>query len=300
MEREQRVTIDGAALRATREQRGLGLRELSKQLKVSPATLVGMEAGRVKVSSKRLVQLSELLECTVNCLAPRTSGETSRPGEAGPRINWRHYPPLDLGKPLSAALDAFVQLGYHGANTRDIAQRCGLSVPGLYYHYATKQQMLVAILDYLMTDLIARSREAIAEGNSPAERFALLVESQTLFHAARRDLGFIGSSELRSLEGANAEYNRKQRRQSKQFFDDQVAAGIASNEFKCNDPRAASRAVVSLCTALPLWFRLDGQQTPNQVARQYADYALLLVGYVGTTAALLDALNVGQDPSDRV
>lgn len=300
MEREQRVPIDGAALRATRERRGLGLRELSKQLNVSPATLVGMESGRVKVSPSRLVQLSELLECTVGCLAPPSSTETSRLGEAGPRINWRHYPPLDLGKPLAAALEAFVQLGYHGANTRDIAQRCGLSVPGLYYHYATKQQMLVAILDFVMTDIIARSREAISEGKSPAERFALLVECQTLFHAARRDLGFIGSSELRSLEGANVERNRKQRRESKQLFDDQVAAGIKSKEFKCDDPRAASRAVVSLCTALPLWFRQDGQQTPHEVARQYADYALLLVGYVGSRAKLLDALNVGHDPSDHV
>jgi AcrR family transcriptional regulator/DNA-binding Xre family transcriptional regulator len=243
MARERGLTIDGAALRATRERRGYGLRQLSKHLDVSPATMVGIENGRVKVTASRLAQIGELLDCSVNgLLVPATAATIDRQAEPA-KPHWREYPPLDLDKPLAAALDAFVQFGYHGANTRDIARRCGLSVPGLYYHYATKQQMLVAILDYVMTDIIARSRAAISEGRSPAERFALLVECQTLFHAARRDLGFIGSSELRSLESTNADQNRRLRRQSKQLFDDEVAAGIASGEFRCEDPRATSRAV---------------------------------------------------------
>ena len=285
MAREQGLTIDGAALRSTRERRGFGLRQLSKDLEVSPATLAGIESGRVKVTASRLARISELLDCTINVLIEAPAGAPAR--------HWREYPPLDFDKPLAAALDAFVELGYHGASTRDIAQRCGLSVPGLYYHYATKQDMLAAILKYVMTDLRTRSHEAISEGRSPAARFALLVECQTLFHAARRDLGFIGSSELRSLESPHAEENRRLRRESKQMFDDEVSAGIASGEFRCGDPRAASRAVVSLFTALPLWFRPNGPQSPQEVAAQYADYALLLVGYVGSRPKLLRSLKIG-------
>jgi AcrR family transcriptional regulator len=253
-----------------------------------------METGRVKVTPSRLARISELLDCPVTGLMmPPAAASSDRPAEPA-KPHWREYPPLDLDKPLAAALDAFVEFGYHGANTRDIARRCGLSVPGLYYHYATKQQMLVAILDYVMTDVIERSRAAISEGSTPAERFALLVECQTLFHAARRDLGFIGSSELRSLESGNADHNRRLRRQSKQLFDDEVAAGIASGEFRCDDQQAASRAVVSLCTALPLWFRPNGPQSPSEVAVQYADYALLLVGYAGSRPKLLRSLKIGQ------
>jgi hypothetical protein len=51
---------------------------------------------------------------------------------------------------------------------------------------------------------------------------------------------------------------------------------------------------VSLCTALPLWFRPDGPQSPNEVAAQYADYALLLVGYAGTRPKLLQSLKIGE------
>jgi hypothetical protein len=120
-----------------------------------------------------------------------------------------------------------------------------------------------------------------------------MVECQTLFHAARRDLGFIGSSELRSLESPHAEENRRLRRESKQLFDNEVIAGIASGEFRCDNPRGASRAVVSLFTALPLWFRPNGPQSPREVAAQYADYALLVVGYVGSRPKLLRSLKIG-------
>jgi AcrR family transcriptional regulator/DNA-binding Xre family transcriptional regulator len=293
--RDSKLAIDGTALRAMRENRGFGLRHLSKSLGVSPATLSGIETGRVKVGATRLARIGELLGSPVSGLILPAKDSSDVRGNELAKPHWRDYPPLDLDRPLMAALDAFVEFGYHGANTRDIAQRCGLSVPGLYYHYATKQAMLVAILDYLMDDLIGRSSEAIAEGRTPAERFALLVECQTLFHAARRDLGFIGSSELRSLESPYADRNRKLRRRSKQFFDDEVAAGILSGEFLCVDPKAASRAVVSLCTALPLWFRSEGPQSPNEVALQYADYALVLVSYVGSRQELLRNLKIGDD-----
>ena len=61
--------------------------------------------------------------------------------------DWREFRPLDLDPVLEAALEAFVEVGYHGATVRDIARRCGLSVPGMYHHYLTKQQMLVTLLD---------------------------------------------------------------------------------------------------------------------------------------------------------
>ena len=59
--------------------------------------------------------------------------------------NWRLYGDIELDPVLRAALEAFVETGYHGATVRDIARRAGLSVPGIYHHYATKQDMLLAI-----------------------------------------------------------------------------------------------------------------------------------------------------------
>src|SRR6202043_2972038 len=89
--------------------------------------------------------------------------------------SWRHYEPLVLDRPLTAALSAFVDYGYHGATIREIAQRAGLSVPGVYHHYPSKQYLLVELFNRSMTDLLQRSRSARVGGQVPAQRFALLV-----------------------------------------------------------------------------------------------------------------------------
>lgn len=283
-------------MRTLRTQRGVSLRGLAAELAVSPALLSGIEHGRTRVSPDFAERAAALLECPVDrLLAPATAErtDTQAPSE---HEHWRVYAPLHFDVPLTAALAAFLEFGYHGASTRDIAARARLSVPGLYHYYPTKQHMLVAILDYLMGDILRRAAAARAEGHTPAERFALLVESIALFHAARRDLAFVGSSELRSLEPEALARNRQLRREHRKLLDDEAIAAVDCGEFRNPDPLAASRAVVSLCVSLPLWFRSEGPSTPQQVAVQYVDYALQIAGYVRNRAALVRRLKVGSTP----
>ena len=47
-------------------------------------------------------------------------------------------------------------------------------------------------------------------------------------------------------------------------------------------PREAARAVVTMCTALPQWFRDTGPASPEHVAGQYVDFALDLVQCVAS------------------
>ena len=49
---------------------------------------------------------------------------------------------------------------------------------------------------------------------------------------------------------------------------------VANRRFRADYPHAAARAVVTMCTALPSWWRPDGPLTPEQVAEQYVDVAL--------------------------
>ncbi|MDQ1106778.1 helix-turn-helix domain-containing protein [Nocardioides zeae] len=196
----------GATVRDLRRNRGLTLRDLARALAVSPATLSAIENGRTGTSSERVVQLADALGVRVERLvgnlaepvsderwALRASAGARAPGPAG---DWRTYAPLVLDPALRGALATFLELGYHGATMRAVAARSGLSVAGLYHYYASKQQMLVTILDRTMSDLAARTDAAAAAGADPAERFANLVECLALFshpppraglHRRRRD-----------------------------------------------------------------------------------------------------------------
>lgn len=278
----------GLAVRALRHRRGLTLRQLADVLGVSSATLSAIENGKTGVSSERVAHLAEALEVPVDHLfGGAGDGPTAAaPSRSAPSVeDWRHLPPLELDAALAGALSSFLEFGYHGATMRTIAERAGLSVPGLYHYYASKQEMLVALLDLTMHDLQARTAAALAEGHDPVSRFTNLVECLALYHTHRRELAFVGASEMRSLEPGARERVAALRRAEQALVDVEVEAGVRAGVFATTRPHEAARAVVTMCTALAQWFRRDGAATAEQVAEQYVDFALGLVRHDPSRAA---------------
>ncbi len=283
----------GAQVRQARTATGMSLRGLARQLGVSPATLSQIETGRTGLSVHRLSRIAEALGITVPkildvVVAPRGAGppadgsadEVGPPPAAGPatRVRWREYAPLGFDPVLRAALTEFLAIGYHGATVRGIAARAGLSVSGIYHYYTSKQHMLVAILDLTMADLLARARAAHEEGGDPVERFCLLVENLVLYHTHRRELGFVGAAEMRSFEPANRARIAELRTVQQRMVDHEVADAVRLGRFRADHPHEAARAVVTMCTALPTWWRPDGSLSPEQVAAQYVGFARQMMG----------------------
>lgn len=278
----------GAQVRTARRDAGLSLRGLARILEVSPATLSQIENGRTGLSITRLTRIARALDLTVaqilDVVVP--TGPVARPVRSpGPATAapWREYGPLDFDQVLRAALDEFLAMGYHGATVRGIAARAGLSVPGIYHHYPSKQQMLATVLDLAMADLLARSHAALADGADPVRRFTLLVENLALFHTHRRELGFVGASEMRSLSADNRARIAELRTVMQRLVDHEVAAAVDAGMFRADHPHESARAVVTLCTALPTWWRPDGPLGPEEVARQYVGFALDLMCGDGDT-----------------
>ena len=53
---------------------------------------------------------------------------------------------------VAAAHDAFVTRGYRATSLRDIAAAAGISHPGLLRHFATKDELLAAVVDLFERD----------------------------------------------------------------------------------------------------------------------------------------------------
>jgi AcrR family transcriptional regulator len=47
---------------------------------------------------------------------------------------------------VEAAYQVFMEGGYHGASMRDVSRRAGLTVGAIYNHFATKEELWVAVL----------------------------------------------------------------------------------------------------------------------------------------------------------
>lgn len=269
----------GQTIRGLRQARSLTLRELADLIGVSPATLSGIENGRTGVSTERVSEVAGVLGVAVERLfaGPTDPLPVSPDPAPGPPGAWRDYAPLHLDVALTGALSSFLEFGYHGATMRTIAVRAHLSVPGLYHYYPSKQDMLVALLDLTMHDLRARTEAALAEADDALGRFTRLVECLALFHTHRRELAFVGASEMRSLAPGARGRVAALRIDEQRLVDAEVEAGVRLGLFATDRPHEAARAVSTMCTALAQWFRAEGPASAEEVAAQYVDFALGLV-----------------------
>lgn len=68
-----------------------------------------------------------------------------------------------------AATEVFAERGYEGAPMDEIARRSGVSVPVVYDHFASKQDLFRRLLERTRDELLAVWREHLA-GDEPARR----------------------------------------------------------------------------------------------------------------------------------
>ena len=285
--------IVGQRIRSHRADRGISLRSLARSLGVSPATLSNVERGKVGLSISRLKTIAGLLDVeTVEMLDAKSTKVAGRRaieepvfsdfifGLKAPSVirNWRHYAPLELDSVLSAALREIQRAGYHGTSVREIAKAAGLSVSGMYHHYTSKQQMLYNLLHIGASELLERSDAACREGRTPSERFCNLIEHLALWHCYRRAIGFVGASEMRSLDPKNSGEIVEMRRRQQELIDQEVDAAVKTGRFSTKNPQGAARAMVTMCVAISTWYDPEGPHSPETIAAQYVDIALGAMG----------------------
>jgi AcrR family transcriptional regulator len=77
---------------------------------------------------------------------------------------------------LKAAIELFVDRGYHTVGMDDIADRAGVSKPILYQHFASKLDLYLAVLHQHVQDLVSGVRQALrTTGNRQRLRAAVQV-----------------------------------------------------------------------------------------------------------------------------
>lgn len=268
-----------------RNSTGMSLRELARKLELSPATITALETGRTALSVDRLHEIAAALD--VSALDLFDTGSVARVqarthADAVGVGDWREFGDLDMDVVLRAALACIVRKGYHGCSIRDIAEEAGSSVSALYHYYPSKQAMLVALFELTMTDLLRRATAARDEcrPDSPVDRLSNLIESLTLYHSYRKDMGFVGASEMRSLEGGNYTTIAAKRNALQRMVDAEVQAGVDLGVFTTDRPHEAARAVVTMCVAVSQWFNPEGDEAPQTIASAYVRFGLDLVAHV--------------------
>ncbi len=109
---------------------------------------------------------------------------------------------------LEAAADLFAARGYHAVGIDDIGAAAGITGPGVYRHFASKQQLLESLCEQAMTRLLVGA-QGLSTGDSALEA---LVDLHVTFAVGERALLGVWAREQRALsDDVRRSLRRRQR-----------------------------------------------------------------------------------------
>lgn len=113
---------------------------------------------------------------------------------------------------LEAAADLFAARGYHAVGIDDIGAAAGISGPGVYRHFASKQALLEALCDRAMTRMLDGARRTRASVPDPTAALEALVDLHVAFAVDERALLGVWVREQRALsDDVRRSLRRRQR-----------------------------------------------------------------------------------------
>lgn len=90
------------------------------------------------------------------------------------------------GRILQAARKVFAQHGYHGATIGEIADEAGLSNGAVYYNFANKEDLFLALLDEWRAELIRDVETAVGRAGSAEPEHSFQDEMRHVIETLKR------------------------------------------------------------------------------------------------------------------
>ena len=82
---------------------------------------------------------------------------------------------------IEAAGKILTASGVSGLTIKNLAKEMKFSESAIYRHFASKEEIIIALLDYLAMSMDERYTHAISSGQSPVEKFTTLFQNQFSF-----------------------------------------------------------------------------------------------------------------------
>jgi len=174
----------------------------------------------------------------------------------------------------SVSIDLFFKKGYFATSISDIARGSGIQKASIYYHYASKEDLLYHILKSTMDDLTTYLKDRLATVVGVERRMRKAVRSHVRFHLERQKENFIANSELRGLTSEHYRAIVRKRDEYETIFQDLIRQGTAEGVFADVDVKILSYAILTLCTAGATWYNPGGRLTVGEIADIYETFII--------------------------
>ena len=178
---------------------------------------------------------------------------------------------------LYEAAALFNERGYLQTSVDAIAERLGASKPFVYYHFASKVDLLVEICERGTGDALTAIDEALEGGGTPLHKLERFVRAFT--QAALRNHEFVAIyfREEFNLPQEAIERIRVMRKAINRKMRGLLAEGVAAGEFDIDDPGMAALVIAGMSSYVFAWYREHGRLDMEKVTGYVTQMALKMV-----------------------
>jgi AcrR family transcriptional regulator len=182
---------------------------------------------------------------------------------------------------VDVSAKVFAERGYHATSTTELCEANGIGKGALYYYIGSKEQLLAAIHDRVMDEVMLGADRAELAGGAPPERLAVLGEELLDVIFRFPDHVWVFLHDFPALTGRNAEMFRQRRRAYERRVEAVFRAGLDSGDFRPVDARLAVIAWLGMHNYTYLSLRHGGHFSVKEVAKSFADIFIWGLGTRG-------------------
>jgi AcrR family transcriptional regulator len=172
---------------------------------------------------------------------------------------------------IDTSARVFARGGYHGTGIAELCEANELGKGALYHYIGSKEELLAAIHDRVMDEVIASSDRVTTSGGTPTQRLTQLGDELLDIIARYPDHVWVFLHEFPALTGERAKIFHDRRRTYEMTVEAILAEGVASGEFRDVDPRLTSLAWLGMHNYTYLWLKPDGSLSAHEVATRFSD-----------------------------
>jgi AcrR family transcriptional regulator len=175
---------------------------------------------------------------------------------------------------IDTSARVFARSGYHATGIAELCTVNGLGKGAFYHYIESKEELLAAIHDRVMDEVMLGADRVAAAGGTPSASLAQLGDELLGVIHRYPDHVWVFLHEFPALTGERAEQFRGRRRKYERRVEAVLQAGIDAGEFRDVDPRLTAFAWLGMHNYTYLWLKAGGRVTARDVARPFADIFL--------------------------
>jgi len=177
------------------------------------------------------------------------------PGQPKPRPRRRLRRAERWEQILSASAELFSLKGYHGASLDELSDRLGIQKAALFHYVRTKEDILVAIYDRMLTKAEVEVLPIASEPFSPDERLRRMVYRYVRLMIEDADMWSLIHYQQNALSPENYESTLKRKRAFEKEFEVVVQEGQAQGLFKAMPSRIMVLSLFGMCNYVHYWIK---------------------------------------------